>query len=184
MLRLPSHPLFGFEAREHTAQVDGEKREVREKRFRYGAKEREQLAADEKHLREIGESEPISASAVLLGRPWNSVSISLRERGVPAQRAANARELRAAQRARRAERTGCARSDVLLLAGPARPVLLPRPEGDGAREVRRRCSISQTATSSRAISRPYGWRAPKSPSIRRSQNSWSSTNLRARCVRL
>lgn len=56
LLRDPVHPLFGFEAREHTAQVDGEKRAVREKRFRYGDKEREELAADEKHLREIGEA--------------------------------------------------------------------------------------------------------------------------------
>jgi hypothetical protein len=56
MLRDPVHPLFGFEAREHTAQVDGEKRAVREKRFRYGEKEREDLAADDKHLREIGEA--------------------------------------------------------------------------------------------------------------------------------
>jgi Lhr-like helicase len=55
-LREPVHPLFGFEAREHTAQVDGEKRAVREKRFRFGAKEREELSSDEKHLREIGEA--------------------------------------------------------------------------------------------------------------------------------
>lgn len=54
-LREPVHPLFGFEAREHTAQVDGEKRAVREKRFRFGVKEREELGSDEKHLREIGE---------------------------------------------------------------------------------------------------------------------------------
>ncbi|MFB1484100.1 DEAD/DEAH box helicase [Corallococcus sp. RDP092CA] len=55
-LRKPVHPLFGFEAREHTAQVDGEKRAVREKRFRFGAKEREELGSNEKHLREIGEA--------------------------------------------------------------------------------------------------------------------------------
>lgn len=55
-LREPVHPLFGFEAHEHTAQVDGEKRAVREKRFRFGPKEREELGADEKHLREIGEA--------------------------------------------------------------------------------------------------------------------------------
>jgi len=55
-LREPIHPLFGFEAREHTAQVDGEKRAVREKRFRFGVKEREELGSDEKHLREIGEA--------------------------------------------------------------------------------------------------------------------------------
>ena len=56
MLRQPGHPLFGLEAREHTAQVDGEKRAIREKRFRYGKTEREELATDEKHLREIGEA--------------------------------------------------------------------------------------------------------------------------------
>jgi Lhr-like helicase len=55
-LREPVHPLFGFEAREHTAQVDGEKRAVREKRFRFGLKEQEELGSDEKHLREIGET--------------------------------------------------------------------------------------------------------------------------------
>ncbi len=55
-LQKPVHPLFGFEAREHTAQVDGEKRAVREKRFRFGEKERQELATDEKHVREIGEA--------------------------------------------------------------------------------------------------------------------------------
>lgn len=55
-LRTPVHPLFGFEAREHTAQVDGEKRAVREKRFRYGEKEQSELAADDKRLRELGEA--------------------------------------------------------------------------------------------------------------------------------
>ena len=56
MLRAPVHPLFGFEAREHTAQVDPENRAIREKRFRYGDKEREELKASEKELREIGEA--------------------------------------------------------------------------------------------------------------------------------
>ena len=56
MLRAPVHPLFGFEAREHTAQVDPDNRAVREKRFRYGEKEREELAADEKRLRELDEA--------------------------------------------------------------------------------------------------------------------------------
>ena len=55
MLRAPMHPLFGFEAREHTAQVDPENRKFREKRFRFGDREREELATDEKQLREVGE---------------------------------------------------------------------------------------------------------------------------------
>jgi Lhr-like helicase len=56
LLRKPGHPLFGFEARPHTAQVDSDKRAVREKRFRFGNKERDELLADEKHLREIDET--------------------------------------------------------------------------------------------------------------------------------
>jgi hypothetical protein len=56
MLREHMHPLFGFEAREHTAQVDPDNREIREKRFRFGDREREELSIDEKRLREIGEA--------------------------------------------------------------------------------------------------------------------------------
>ena len=56
MLRAPMHPLFGFEAREHTAQVDPDNREIREKRFRFGEREREELATDERRLREVGEA--------------------------------------------------------------------------------------------------------------------------------
>jgi hypothetical protein len=55
LLKLPGHPLFGFEAREHTAQVESEKRQVREQRFRYGKQEREELEAKKDQLREIGE---------------------------------------------------------------------------------------------------------------------------------
>ncbi len=43
MLRSPEHPLFGFEAREHTAQVERRRREIREKRFRYGSEEQKDL---------------------------------------------------------------------------------------------------------------------------------------------
>lgn len=45
LLGAPGHPLFGFEAREHTAQVDKEKRQLREKRFRFGEKEQDELAS-------------------------------------------------------------------------------------------------------------------------------------------
>lgn len=43
LLRSPTHSIFGFEAREHTAQVPSAVREVREKRFRYGQRERDEL---------------------------------------------------------------------------------------------------------------------------------------------
>ncbi len=56
LLSAPGHPLFGFEAREHTAQVEDVKRQVREKRFRYGDKEQEQLAAQGSALRDMGEA--------------------------------------------------------------------------------------------------------------------------------
>ena len=56
MLRAPTHPLFGFEAREHTAQVDPDNREIREKRFRFGDREREELETDDQRLREAGEA--------------------------------------------------------------------------------------------------------------------------------
>ncbi|MBI4701254.1 MAG: DUF1998 domain-containing protein [Deltaproteobacteria bacterium] len=56
MLRRPDHPLFGFEAREHTAQVDGAKRELREKRFRFGPSEQQELESDPARARELGES--------------------------------------------------------------------------------------------------------------------------------
>jgi hypothetical protein len=47
---------FGYEAREHTAQVDKDNREIREKRFRYGSDDRKELAAGREQLRSIGES--------------------------------------------------------------------------------------------------------------------------------
>lgn len=50
------HPLFGFEAREHTAQVEQEKRQIREKRFRFGDKEKSELRAHEPEIRAIGEN--------------------------------------------------------------------------------------------------------------------------------
>ena len=55
MLAGKDHPLFGFEAREHTAQVEQEKRQVREKRFRYGDKEKAELLEREKEIRAHGE---------------------------------------------------------------------------------------------------------------------------------
>ncbi len=55
MLARPDHPLFGFEAREHTAQVTQESRQLREKRFRYGSKEQTELAESEA-ARDQGES--------------------------------------------------------------------------------------------------------------------------------
>lgn len=56
LLRQGDDYLFGLEGREHTAQVDGELRALREARFRYGSAEKEKLngeLADE--ARKLGE---------------------------------------------------------------------------------------------------------------------------------
>lgn len=52
----PAHGLFQLEAREHTAQVEGDRRKIREMRFRYGEKEQQELAAAQAQLREMGEA--------------------------------------------------------------------------------------------------------------------------------
>ena len=52
----PTHGLFKLEAREHTAQVESERRELREMRFRYGEKEQAELEANAARLRELGEA--------------------------------------------------------------------------------------------------------------------------------
>lgn len=55
-LKAPPHPLFGFEARAHTAMVDAEQRAVREKRFRWGGREQKELREDQIRLRTLQET--------------------------------------------------------------------------------------------------------------------------------
>lgn len=50
-----SHALFGIEGREHTAQVDQNRREWREWRFRYGEDDKAKLAESKDELRLAGE---------------------------------------------------------------------------------------------------------------------------------
>ncbi|MBV6447969.1 DEAD/DEAH box helicase [Nitrosomonas sp.] len=49
LLRMPSHPLFDFEAQEHTAQVDAGRRQLLEQRFRYTDKDRKDWADNPAH---------------------------------------------------------------------------------------------------------------------------------------
>ena len=49
LLRASSHPLFDFEAQEHTAQVDAERRQLLEQRFRYTEKDRNEWASNPAH---------------------------------------------------------------------------------------------------------------------------------------
>lgn len=49
LLRRPGHPLFDFEAQEHTAQVDASRRQWLEQRFRYTEKDRQDWASNPAH---------------------------------------------------------------------------------------------------------------------------------------
>jgi ATP-dependent helicase YprA (DUF1998 family) len=49
LMRIPSHPLFEFEAQEHTAQVDAPRRQLLEQRFRYTDKDRKDWVANPAH---------------------------------------------------------------------------------------------------------------------------------------
>jgi superfamily II DNA helicase RecQ len=49
LLRQKSHPLFDFEAQEHTAQVDAGRRQLLEQRFRYTDKDRKDWARKPAH---------------------------------------------------------------------------------------------------------------------------------------
>lgn len=53
LLGQPTHPLFEFEAQEHTAQVDSETRQILEQRFRYTQKDREDWRSREGNTTEL-----------------------------------------------------------------------------------------------------------------------------------
>ena len=104
MLAAQVHPLFGFEAREHTAQVDGERRAVREKRFRYGDKEREELSAEDAHLRELGEANRFLP--VLFCSPTMELGVDISALNVVHMRNVPPTPANYAQRSGRAGRSG------------------------------------------------------------------------------
>lgn len=104
MLNAPIHPLFGFEAREHTAQVDGERRAIREKRFRYGEKEREELTTEDKRLREIGEANRFLP--VLFCSPTMELGVDISALNVVHMRNVPPTPANYAQRSGRAGRSG------------------------------------------------------------------------------
>jgi superfamily II DNA/RNA helicase len=104
MLGAKVHPLFGFEAREHTAQVDGERRAIREKRFRYGTKEREELTAEDARLREIGEASRFLP--VLFCSPTMELGVDISALNVVHMRNVPPTPANYAQRSGRAGRSG------------------------------------------------------------------------------
>ncbi len=96
------------------------------------------------------------------------------ERRQHAQRPADARELRAAERPRGAKRSAGARVHLLLDRQPARPVLLPASAGMVSGRWRRRRSTSPTRTLSAPTFRRSGWPRPARASAARSATSSTS----------
>ncbi|MBZ4372325.1 DEAD/DEAH box helicase [Corallococcus sp. AS-1-6] len=104
LLASPSHPLFGFEAREHTAQVEDARRIIREKRFRYGDKERQELAADAVTLAQL--DEPKEFLPVLFCSPTMELGVDISQLNTVYLRNVPPTPANYAQRSGRAGRSG------------------------------------------------------------------------------
>lgn len=71
VLSLPHHPLFEFEAHEHTAQVDAGKRIFLESRFRFTSQDREDW------LKETGNEAPLQRLPVLFCSPTMELGVDI-----------------------------------------------------------------------------------------------------------
>ncbi|HOD72265.1 MAG TPA: DEAD/DEAH box helicase [Deltaproteobacteria bacterium] len=71
ILSFPQQPLFSFEAHEHTAQVEPDKRILLEKRFRYSKKDREDWDADPAH------ESPLKRLPVLFCSPTMELGVDI-----------------------------------------------------------------------------------------------------------
>ena len=146
--------LFGIEGSEHTAQVEQDRREWREWRFRWGEEDRARLREAKEELRKAGEPNVFLAGSFLLADHGARRRHLGAQCGVPAQHAAHAGELRAALGAGRAVRPGSPGSELT-----ARPRARTTKYYFGRREamvsgiVRPPLSTSPTATWSRRTSR-------------------------------
>jgi len=71
LLKQPNHPLFHFEAQEHTAQVDAGRRQLLEQRFRYSEK-------DQKEWREEpGHDTPLERLPVMFCSPTMELGVDI-----------------------------------------------------------------------------------------------------------
>jgi Lhr-like helicase len=96
--------LFGIEGREHTAQVDQDRREWREWRFRWGEEDRESLAKKKEELRLA--SEPGVFLPVLFCSPTMELGVDISELNAVYMRNVPPTPANYAQRSGRAGRSG------------------------------------------------------------------------------
>ncbi len=71
MLQQPNHPLFYFEAQEHTAQVDAARRQLLEQRFRYTEKDQKDW------LEEPGHETPLERLPVMFCSPTMELGVDI-----------------------------------------------------------------------------------------------------------
>lgn len=96
--------LFGFEGREHTAQVEGDLRELREMRFRYEDEDQKALASKEEHLRSYREDSRFLPT--LFCSPTMELGVDISAMNVVYLRNAPPTAANYAQRSGRAGRSG------------------------------------------------------------------------------
>jgi Lhr-like helicase len=120
--------LFGLEGREHTAQVDQQRREWREWRFRWGTEDREQLAQDKDEMRLAGE--PDDFLPVLFCSPTMELGVDISALNAVYLRNVPPTPANYAQRSGRAGRSGQAAIIVTYCSaqGPHDQYYFSRPE--------------------------------------------------------
>lgn len=96
--------LFGFEGREHTAQVESDLRELRECRFRYETEDRKELAANADRLRDLREDDGFLPT--LFCSPTMELGVDISSMNVVYMRNVPPTPANYAQRSGRAGRSG------------------------------------------------------------------------------
>ena len=104
MLEAGGQTLFGFEGREHTAQVEGDLRELREMRFRYGSDDRKSLIEEEEKLKNLKEDSRFLPT--LFCSPTMELGVDISAMNVVYLRNAPPTAANYAQRSGRAGRSG------------------------------------------------------------------------------
>jgi superfamily II DNA/RNA helicase len=104
LLEQGGETLFGFEGREHTAQVEGDLRELREMRFRYGTDDRKFLSESEEALKNFREDSRFLPT--LFCSPTMELGVDISAMNVVYLRNAPPTAANYAQRSGRAGRSG------------------------------------------------------------------------------